>query len=1051
MQLASDKALLSAITRSKKPITILVGSPISAADGPSSSGVSTVSEIVQMIEDVLKKEQLFEQYEETIKTTNTTERYQEGFDFIKDYLSQDEVNNIIKNAVLNAFNPGLNLWNIPRGLDALCEIISSESLNVTGIITTNFDPLIEEGLKKYNVIPLKTILHSDGSISNFNGDIPRSIPVIHLHGFWEGADTLHTPKQLTTKRPQLKSSLLQLLRDTTLVVIAYGGWDDIFIESLQEIAFDNSANTDVIWAFFESNEDIVSKKYDKLFHRVRNIHLRGRFRPYYGIECNDFFSSLKMHLIPVNTPSDIKEISNIESNEKNIFDAVTTEIKKSIENIRDGEIGASPFEPMSLKRYPAHKNIRLVEQSQFSDDIKVSRVVSLVADWGMERNGFLYTLKENSANPLYLKTIYNINVQGCTSLDDIDSKFKERFGHGLHTFAVLAAERNDIAILFEEVTSLENITWFNDYDKLLKVLLDFIPNILIINSGDSSLVNLEYPIIALKPLSEPDIKSFIMEHPDGDKDYLTQSYFDSIVRLSAGLPTRLNNIILQLKISGIDTLIEDEYNQRIDFDEFKDDDPIPLRLKESLLNYISKKDSTRHYALLKVLSILQYGDTYSRLKRFNPKSPFTTSDFLDISNSGLITTSEKIIVLSERGTKEKEPVHVINPLVGIYIRQDVERDEYFSIVRKYLDLTFGDMWITGDIKFNQSSLRYLQDVNKSGPGNAHILICAYLRFAVENDMRREVKATFNLALAFFKFLEDNKRYKDLIFSATEIKALIKESSETIALGRLHFSLSKGLRMLGYRIEAVDEMLLALEQPSLFQKHEIATAKLQIALSYSNASGHEIDAIEYANETKKLSKPDSPTYTHAELILAEKSSGETKLLQLKKVLKKAEKYNFNVIKSQAILEIAKHQDDYEENEKLYRSALLKLDDTYSMYSVIIARNLSLLDRSMVESITDSDINILCVAYSYFYTQRIDVQLKKTHKILWAVFVDRKDNDSLVKMFRYSSFIWRLNNDHESEGRYANLLNIIEFNRSDSYLNDLIKYARVRIKILKNALS
>lgn len=289
MQLASDKALLSAITRSKKPITILVGSPISAADGPSSSGVSTVSEIVQMIEDVLKKEQLFEQYEETIKTTNTTERYQEGFDFIKDYLSQDEVNNIIKNAVLNAFNPGLNLWNIPRGLDALCEIISSESLNVTGIITTNFDPLIEEGLKKYNVIPLKTILHSDGSISNFNGDIPRSIPVIHLHGFWEGADTLHTPKQLTTKRPQLKSSLLQLLRDTTLVVIAYGGWDDIFIESLQEIAFDNSANTDVIWAFFESNEDIVSKKYDKLFHRVRNIHLRGRFRPYYGIECNDFF------------------------------------------------------------------------------------------------------------------------------------------------------------------------------------------------------------------------------------------------------------------------------------------------------------------------------------------------------------------------------------------------------------------------------------------------------------------------------------------------------------------------------------------------------------------------------------------------------------------------------------------------------------------------------------------------------------------------------------------------------------------------------------------
>lgn len=1046
MQLASDRALLSAITRSKKPITILVGSPISAAEGPDSKGVSTVSEIVQMIEEVLKEENLYEQYEEVLKAANTTERYQEGFNFIKDYISQDEVNSIIKKAVMNSFDIENEEWHIPRGLDSLCQIVSSGSLNITSILTTNFDPLIDEGLKKYGVIPLRTVLHTDGGINKFNNDIPKSIPVVYLHGFWENADTLHTPKQLTTKRPQLKASLLQLLRDTTLVVVAYGGWDDIFIEALQDITFDDNANTDVIWAFFENNEAIVDRKYNKLFNGVRNILQRGRFRPYYGIECNDFFDNLRTQLIPINALPDLPKISKSESSKKNIFDTVTAEIKKTLGE----ENGNSPFEQMSLKRYPAHKSIRLVEQSQFADDIKISRVISIVADWGMERNGFLYSLKENQSNPLYLKNIYSINIEGCECIEDVDAKFKEKFGHGLHTFVVFAAERNDIAILFEEVTSLGEITWLNEYRKLINVLLDFIPDILIINSGDASLVNLEYPIISLKPLSEPDIKSFIMEHPDGDKDYLTQSYFDSIVRLSSGLPTRLNNIILQLKVSGIETLIEDEYDQRIDLDEFKDDDPIPVRLKESLLNYIIKKDSTRHYALLKVLSILQYGDTYSRLKRFNSKSPFTTSDFLDISNSGLITTSEKIIVLSERGIKEKEPVHVINPLVGIYIRQGIERDEYFTIVRKYLDLTFGDMWLAGDIKFNQSSLSYLQDVNKSGPGNAHILICAYLRYTVENDMRREIKSTFNLALAFFQFLEENKRYKDLVFSATEIKALIKESSETIPLGRLHFSLSKGLRMLGYRMEAVDEMLLALEQPSLFQKHEIANAKLQIALAYSNSPGHKAEAIAYAKEVKEISKTDSPSYTHAELILAEKSSNETRLQQLRRVLRKSERHGFNVIKSQAILEITKSQSEHEENEKLYRSALLKLNDTYSMYSVIIARNLSYLERNMVGSITDSDINILCIAYSYFYSQRLDIQLKNTHKILWAVFVDRGDNDSLVKMFRYSSFIWRLNNDYESEEKYADLLNIIELSITDSYLNDLIKYARVRIKILKEAL-
>ncbi|MCS3402522.1 SIR2 family protein [Pantoea sp. B566] len=1049
MQVASEKALMSAVARTKKPLTILLGSPISAAEGPNRLGVSTVSEIVEMIELTLKKENLYEQFEE-LKITNTIERYQHGFDFVKNYINQDEVNNIIKNAVLNAYDKDNESWYIPKGLDSLCEIISSQCVNITSVITTNFDPLIEEGLKKHGVTPMSKILHSDGGLEFFNENIPRSIPVIHLHGFWEGADTLHTPKQLSSKRPQLKSSLSRLLKDTTLVVIAYGGWDDIFVEALQDIAYDNSVNADVIWAFFESNEQIVERKYEKLFNGVRSIYQRGRFRPYYGIECNYFLSKLKETLIRENSNSATNSavVLHESSNKKNAFDTVITEIKKSMAG--ESIDSSSVFEQMPLKRYPAHRNIRLVEQSQFADDIKTHRVASIIADWGMERNGFLYSLKENEFSPIYSKRIFNVNIEGCESIDDIDRRFKDRFGHSLHTFVVIASEWNDIVILFEDVTSLDKQHIFNNYLKLINLLLDFIPNVLIINSGDASLAKLEFPIIALKPLSEPDVKSYIMEHPDGEKEFLAQSYFDSIVRLSSGLPTRLNNIMRQLKVVGIESLLEDEYNQKIDLDEFKDDDPIPPHLKESLLSFITKKNSTRHYELLKILSILQYGDTYSRLKRFNGNSPFSISDFLDISACGLTTTSEKIIVLSEKGLKEKEPVHVINPLVGIYIRQGIENDEYHSIVRKYLDLTFGDMWISGDIKFNQSSLRYLQDVSKSGPGNAHILISAYLRHAVEKDMRREIKATFNLALAFFQFLENNERYKDLIFSATEIKALMKDSSEIIQLGRLHYSLAKGLRMLSYKKESVDEMLLALKQPSLFKDQEIAFCKLQIALAYDNMTGYEAEATTYAEEVKKSSATNSSTFVHAELILAKNSSDVSRIQQLKKVLRKSERYGFKVVKSQAAILISRYQDDHEENDKLLNSALMNLNDTYSTYNVIVERNISYLDRNMVDCIKDADINILCIAYSYFYSQRIDILLQKTHRILWAVFVDRKDNESLIKLFRYSSFVWRLKNDHESEQKYADLLNVIEMKLNDDYLNDLIKYARVRIKVLRNTI-
>lgn len=1045
----STKALLSAITKSKKPITILLGSPVSTSDSPNSPGVSSVSEIVGMIEDTIRKEELYEDFIDVVTSENSNERYQDGFDFIKNYLSQDVVNEIISRAVLKAYDKKTETWYIPRGLNALCKTISTGALNISNIITTNFDPLIEEGIKKHGMHPIKTIFQTDGSWNHSFDKLPNSVNVVHLHGFWEGSDTLHTPKQLTTKRPLLKSSLSQVLKNTTVLVIAYGGWDDVFLESLSDIAYDSNANVDVIWTFYENDELIVQKKYEKLLSNVKNITQRGRFRSYFGIECNDFLSELQS-FTEEKKAIDLKETDSGSYNTKISFETVKSEIKSFIIGDDTQSNTVFPYEPMSLKRYPAHKNIRLVEQTQFSEEIKVHKVVSLSSEWGTERNGFIYSVTETPTSPLYKKQIYNINLVNCLSIDDVDNSFKERFGQGLQNFVMLAAEEENITLLLEEVSSLDEISWQIELLKLIDVLLDYIPNLMIIISGDNSLVHLNIPMISLKALTEPDIKTYIQEHPEGDNDYLTQACFDSIVRLSAGLPSRLNNILVQLKVSGIATLIEDEHNERIDFEEFNEDDPIPARLKESLLGFVNNKNDTKHYSLLKILSILQYGETFSRLRRFNSKSPFTTDDFLTLCNAGLINTSEKVTVLSDRGFTEKEPIHVIHPLVGIYIRQDIDQKEYFDIVKKYLDITFGDNWISGDIKFNQSSLRYLHDFNKSGPGNAHILICAYLRNAVENDARREIKATFNLALAFFKFLETNDRYRDLVFAATEVKALIKESSELIPLGRLHFSLAKGLRMLGHRKASVDEMLLALEQPSLFEKHELATCKLQIALAYSTEE-FDNDTIKYALEVKKISKSDSPQYTHAELILAEKSPLQNKITNLRKVQRKAERLGFNVIKSQALLAIAKLQEDNIENPKLYDSALRNLTDSYSVYNVIVHRNLYFLDHNLISEITDADVMTLCKAYSYFYTQRIDIQLKKTHRILWAVFVDRNDNDSLIKMFRYSSFIWRLNNDKESEERYAGLLSIIEMNLGDNYLTELIKYARVRIKILKKSMT
>ncbi len=75
--------------------------------------------------------------------------------------------------------------------------------------------------------------------------------MVHLHGFWRDFDTLHTQAQLTNPRPKLAKSLQRLLEKRTLIVAAYGGWDDFFTRALIELMNDEQAKLDVIWCFYQ--------------------------------------------------------------------------------------------------------------------------------------------------------------------------------------------------------------------------------------------------------------------------------------------------------------------------------------------------------------------------------------------------------------------------------------------------------------------------------------------------------------------------------------------------------------------------------------------------------------------------------------------------------------------------------------------------------------------------------------------------------------------------------------------------------------------------------
>jgi hypothetical protein len=69
-------------------------------------------------------------------------------------------------------------------------------------------------------------------------------------------------------------------------------------------------------------------------------------------------------------------------------------------------------------------------------------------------------------------------------------------------------------------------------------------------------------------------------------------------------------------------------------------------------------------------------------------------------------------------------------------------------------------------------------------------------------------------------------------------------------------------------------------------------------------------------------------------------------------------------------------------------------------------------------------MLSSAYSYSYGQRMGLLFDKCHKVLWGVL--SKDNlwVQLVRLFRHSSFLWRLKGSDKEETTYLHELDPLD---------------------------
>jgi tetratricopeptide (TPR) repeat protein len=305
---------LSNMVKSKKKFTFLVGSGLTCPTAEYSIGVSSVIEIIQRIRTKLEE---FGASELDLNIGHSGAVYQHAMSQLLLNGGQDELNLVIKEAVLNArinsevtiaggnltekdLEHDINNWFLRPGVEALGRLFVHYRQSFTGpILTSNFDPLLEISTRKNGGNPTSHILSQDGSFTTVLAD--RTI--VHFHGYWYGGDTLHTPDQIRRNRPNLKGSLKKLLSNSSLVVMGYGGWDDMFTKTLVEIVSEGSEAFDVLWTFYSSDDKDIEKNNTLLFQNASNA-IGQRIVLYKGIDADSFLPKLLdslggIHSVPI--------------------------------------------------------------------------------------------------------------------------------------------------------------------------------------------------------------------------------------------------------------------------------------------------------------------------------------------------------------------------------------------------------------------------------------------------------------------------------------------------------------------------------------------------------------------------------------------------------------------------------------------------------------------------------------------------------------------------------------------------------------------------------
>jgi hypothetical protein len=287
------KRIFDVVSTRKRGIVFMLGSGVSLCY-QGKGGVPSANEIAEIVRSKLREppengisyQRAFEQLIEAEQRQNTAnEVIQKAVLNARiDFENLAETNNDSPFEVFEELESEFQQWHISPAIEAISALCTHfpKTLGKT-IITTNFDPLLEVAFARIESPRYYSALENDGSLRHTRG---TGTHIVHIHGYWWGCNTLHTNFQLERDRNQLTDSIRKLLEEKILVVIGYGGWDDMFMKALKEEVLAEQIGLEILWAFYESDESKIKNNSKHILEILERPSSKQQASFFKGIDAN---------------------------------------------------------------------------------------------------------------------------------------------------------------------------------------------------------------------------------------------------------------------------------------------------------------------------------------------------------------------------------------------------------------------------------------------------------------------------------------------------------------------------------------------------------------------------------------------------------------------------------------------------------------------------------------------------------------------------------------------------------------------------------------------